>query len=367
VSATQQRFSPVARGRSGTPLWVKVAAVALVVLLMLAFGYWFFLAPNAPVEIASDQPRQSFDLGAQLREPTAPPASVAHSEPPKTQTDPKPKPDMPPPSGQNSDPGVAPVSSYVNPKAEQLLWAVEQKPGSPGTDGKPSSDGADGKQDSAYAQSMQTTRVADTKPKFRRFPPSFTLRKGELISCTPPMPIDTQLPGPLYCLVDYDVPSMDNNNKRLLPAGTQINLQIERGLGLGQDRAVIVATDALTPGPDFLPIPLDGALGAGPNGQNGVPVDVNEHTWQRLKQAAMLAGVENGSSILQSALSHGNNGNTYFGSVGNSTQSLASIAFQHDINIPVTGYRGPGYPITIYVNHYIDLSNFYRNELAGGR
>lgn len=209
---------------------------------------------------------------------------------------------------------------------------------------------------SAYAQSTQATRIADTRPKFRRFPPRYTIKKGLTFGCTPPMPIDTQLPGPFWCLVDEDVLSMDGTN-RLLRAGTQVNGQIERGLGLGQNRAIIVFTDALTPGPDFLPIPLD-SIGASSSGQNGVPVDVNEHTWQRLKQAALVAGVEGLAGAAQTALQRG--GNQYIGSFGNSTQSLASVALQHDINLPVTGYRGPGRSIAVYVNHYIDLSDFYQ-------
>ncbi len=142
----------------------------------------------------------------------------------------------------------------------------------------------------------------------------------------------------------------------MIRAGSRVNGQIERGLGLGQNRAVIVFTDVLTAGPDFLPIPLEG-LGASSSGQNGVPVDVNEHTWQRLKQAVMVAGVEGLAGAATSAFQQG--GNQYIGGFGNAPQSLASVALQHDINLPVTGYRGPGRSIAVYMNHYTDLSDFY--------
>ena len=39
------------------------------------------------------------------------------------------------------------------------------------------------------------------------------------------------------------------------------------------------------------------------------------------------------------------------------------MAFGRDLNIPPTLYRGPGQPLTVYVNHYIDLYRFYENRV----
>lgn len=219
-----------------------------------------------------------------------------------------------------------------------------------------------GGQASAYAQSVASTHIDDTRPEFHRFPPAFTIRKGMNIPCTPPMPIDTQLAGPLYCITDADVLSMDLTNV-LLPAGSQINLQMERGLGLGNDRAILVATDVLTTGPNYLAIPLD-AIGAASNGQMGVPVDVQPHTWEKLKATVALVALEGISSAATASLQHGGGSQYNFGSISGVGQSLGQTAFQHDLQIPTTGYRGAGRSVSVYMNHYLDLSEYYENVQA---
>jgi type IV secretory pathway VirB10-like protein len=129
-----------------------------------------------------------------------------------------------------------------------------------------------------------------------------------------------------------------------------------------------VFTDILTAGPDYMPIPLEAAAGASELGQNGTPVDVNEHKWEKLKTTLMFAGVEFLSSAGTAALQHGGGNTQYnFGSVSGVGQSLAQIAFQHDMQIPTTGYRGPGKPLKVYINNYVDLSKYYTVALRRGR
>ena len=52
----------------------------------------------------------------------------------------------------------------------------------------------------------------------------------------------------------------------------------------------LVWTDALTPRPDLLAIPLDSPA-ADELGQTGVPGDVNDHLWKRIKTALLLSAV----------------------------------------------------------------------------
>ena len=77
----------------------------------------------------------------------------------------------------------------------------------------------------------------------------------------------------------------------LLPRGTQVNGTVERGLTGGEERLFLVWTDALTPRPDLLAIPLDSPA-ADELGQTGVPGDVNDHLWKRIKTALLLSAVE---------------------------------------------------------------------------
>jgi type IV secretory pathway VirB10-like protein len=215
---------------------------------------------------------------------------------------------------------------------------------------------------SEYAQRMQTTRFADAAPVPHRFHVHYTIKKGTIFPCTPAQPISSSLPGPVRCTADQDVWSMDGTTI-LLPRGTQVNGTVERGLTGGEDRLFLVWTDALTPRPDLLAIPLDSPA-ADEMGQTGVPGDVNDHLWKRIKTALLLSAVEFAANAGTAALQQGRS-NTYlnFNGVGNTANSLAQMAFGRDMNIPPTLYRGPGQPLTIYVNHYIDLFRFYQNRV----
>jgi type IV secretory pathway VirB10-like protein len=355
-------LATVARGRRPTPALLKLLYWGAGIALVGGGLYWWGHAPSAPRKAAPPPPQtngQQFDFGRALHEPKAEPETAPPPPPPpKTPAPPgdaAPPPPPPPPT-------FAPTMSvWVRPGAAALLTQPPAPPPPPAPsemadqENGPPSNGAT----SALAQSLQATHIAATKPRFQRFPPRYTINKGTGMLCTPPMALDTQLPGHLWCVTDRDVMSMDKTN-RLIPAGSQVNFQIERGLGLGQDRAVLIATDVLTTGPGFLPIPLD-IPGADSSGQAGVPVDVNDHTWKKLKMAALAGGIEGLAGAAQTALSQG--GNQYIGSFGNQTQSLAAIFAQHDLNIPTTGYRGPGRPIMFMFNHYVDLSDFYEQVL----
>jgi type IV secretion system protein VirB10 len=213
-----------------------------------------------------------------------------------------------------------------------------------------------------YAQRMQTTRFADAAPVPHRFHVHYTIKKGTIFPCTPAQPISSSLPGPVRCTADQDVWSMDGTTI-LLPRGTQVNGTVEHGLATGEERLFLVWTDALTPRPDLLPIPLDSPA-ADELGQTGAPGDVDDHLWKRIKTALLLSAVEFVGNAGTAALEQGRS-NVYLnaGGVANSGNTLAQMAFGRDLNIPPTLYRGPGQPLTVYVNHYIDLYRFYQDRV----
>jgi type IV secretory pathway VirB10-like protein len=366
--------STVSRGRASLPRWARMAIGAGIAVGAAAFltwvcwgwiGYWL-LGQSLDAPIAA-RAQHDFSMGQPL--PTAPPAP-REALPPAPQPQPQAEaaPKVPPPPADTKPP----VHRHM------LVWNAPNLAGMASAAAAPKAAVADADSDdaggtgtdagSAYNKSMQASKIDNERPAPHRFNPRYTLRKGLTFDCTPPMPIDTQLPGPLWCDVDHDVYSMDGT-MILIPAHSTANAMIEHGLGLGQDRAVLVFTDILTAGPDFMPIPLTAASGASDLGQNGVPVDVNEHTWEKLKTTLMFAGVEFLSSAGTAALQSGHSSNTQynFGSVSGVGQSLAQIAFQHDMNIPTTGYRGPGKPLKVYINNYIDLSKYYSTVLRVGR
>jgi len=352
------------------PRWLRALIGGVIVFAVVAFllwicwgwiAYWLFGA-SLDTAISSAAPAREFSMGIPL--PQAPPAP--RDAPPSPAPAPEAKKEAPPPPSDTKHALPRPMVVWGASTMAGMLPAAAQPAKVAGGDEDDSGSTGTAK-DSAYGKDLVATRIANARPKLHRFPPRYTIKKGTTFLCTPPMPIDTQLPGPLWCTVNEDVYSMDGT-AILIPKGSTANAIIEHGLGLGQDRAVLVFTDILTTGPDFLPIPLDASTGASELGQNGVPVDVNEHTWQKLKTTLMFAGIEFLTSAGTAAL-QSNKGNTQynFGTMSNVPQSLAAIAFQHDMQIPTTGYRGPGKPIMVYVNQYIDLSDYYTVAIPRGR
>jgi type IV secretion system protein VirB10 len=346
------------------------AAIALGGAVFLVWMFWGWIAywawgqaPDAP---PASEPARQFSMGVPL---PPPPAVVAPREAPAA---PAAKETAP----QTSAPPPPPAAAGPKLVRPMMVWQATNTPGMGAAEGvkKAAASDADdddaggtgSSKDSAYAKSLEATKVSNERPTPHRFNPRFTIRKGITFDCAPPMPISTRIAGPLWCATKENVYSMDGSHI-LIPAESQVNGMLERGLGLGDDRAVIVMTDILTAGPDFLPIPLTAATGASPDGQNGVPVDVNEHRWEKLRTTLMFAAVEGLTSVGSAALQHGGNTQYNFGNVSGVGSSLAQIAFQHDMNIPTTGYRGPGRPIKVYINNYIDLSKYYSDTLVRGR
>ena len=362
--------SPVARGRVYPPGRARAAA-ALGCCCLVFGGLIWMMWPRPPREPEPTRAASTtWGMGRVL--PDRPSRVV--SSPPEAAAPPSARPPQTPPVVV---PVVAPVAAPAGLRA-MGFWEdanaaqqpVPQTPPQPpaasmtggsagaGVDPDVATPGPGGD----YAQRMQTTPFADAAPVPHRFHVQYTLKKGTIFPCTPSQPISSALPGPVRCTADQDVWSMDGTTI-LLPRGTQVNGTVERGLTGGEDRLFLVWTDALTPRPDLLAIPLDSPA-ADELGQTGVPGDVNDHLWKRIKTALLLSAVEFAGEAGTAALEQGH-GNTYlnFNGVAGTANSLAQMAFGRDLNIPPTLYRGPGQPLTVYVNHYIDLYRFYENRV----
>jgi len=355
--------SPVARGRTYLPGSVR-AAGAIACALAAAGGLTWVLWPRAPrEETPSAQSRAAWSIGQQMPEQlfrVAPPPEPAAAHP------------IVPPPAAAAFTVPPPTTAAVTPplrvmgfwedtagmqEAAQRAATRAQAQAAP-TRADPDVAAPGG---SEYAQRMQTTHFADTAPVPQRFHVQYTIKKGQTFGCTPDGAISTALPGPVECTVDDNVWSMDGNTI-LLPRGTQVNGTIERGLGTGEERAFLVWTDALTPAPDLLAIPLD-APAADELGLPGVPGDVNDHLWKKIRAALLVSLIDTSGNVATGLAQRGNgNTNLNLGGLNGQATSLASQAFGHDLNIPPTLYRGPGQPLIVKVNKYIDLFRFYENR-----
>jgi type IV secretion system protein VirB10 len=165
---------------------------------------------------------------------------------------------------------------------------------------------------------------------------SLLLPETKSFGCLPNSPIDTQLVGGVSCTVDENVWSADGSTI-LIDKYATVSGEIQRAT-LNSP-----ATDEL--------------------GQMGVPGELDEHLWQKIKATAILTAVE-GLGNAATALAEKGNGNSYVNF--NNGQSLASQALQHDINIPTTLWRGQAWPLRIYVQHDIQFRRAYGNVLVAG-
>ena len=355
--------SPVARGRTYLPGRLRAAGAAGCCALVLLVTLWVVwprqgrepaapAAANAPWTMGQNLPERPFRVAPPVPEPVAAPVI------------------QPPPAGPAVSPAVPPARVHLmgfwedTAAAQQAAQQAASRTQAPsaGPPARLDPDAGVSDPNAEYAQRMQTTRFADSAPVPPRFHVQYTIKKGTIFPCTPAQPVSSTLPGPVRCTVDQDVWSMDGTTI-LLPRGTQVNGTIEHGLTTGEDRLFLVWTDALTPRPGLLAIPLDSPA-SDELGQTGVPGDIDDHLWKRIKTALLLSTVDFVSSTATAALTEGRN-NTYlnFNGLGGTTRSLGQMAFGRDLNIPPTLYRGPGQPLTVYVNHYIDLHRFYRNRV----
>jgi type IV secretion system protein VirB10 len=352
--------SPVARGRMHMSGRTRAMGLLGCCALAGAAAAWIMWPRHQGEPEVTPVAGQGWSMGRSLPEretAISPPSTIVVAPPPQS---PKPAaitPAVPAPP-QMQAMGFWEDSGALQQAAQQL--ASRTAPGS--SPGRADPDVATpGPASSEYAQRMQSTHFADTAPTPPHFHVQYTIKKGTVFPCTPASPISSSLPGPVQCTVGRDVWSMDGTTI-LLPRGTQVNGSIERGITTGEDRLYLVWTDALTPRPDLLAIPLDSPA-ADELGQVGAPGDVNEHLWKKLKTALLLSAVDiAGSAVTAAAQSGQGNTNINLGAVGGTANSLGQMAFGHDLNIPPTLYRGPGQPLTVYVSHYIDLFRFYQNR-----
>jgi len=357
---------PAGRDRTHVPGWLRAGGAIGCAALVVGFVAWEFWPRSHPVRdtqvtkaaFSMGRPLSGSSTAAPAREVPAPPghATATSAAAPEAA--------VPPPSA--SVPAVKPMSFWEDSGGASTGQAASGEQSRRGIRNGEGLDAAGrlppaGAAPSEYAQRMKTTSIADARPPLHRYPPQFTIRKSTKFSCLPDQPISSELPGPVSCQIQDDVMSMDGTNA-LLPRGTTVNGTIEHGLSFGDNRLFLVWTDALTPAPDWLPIPLDSPA-ADELGQIGVPGDLRDHLWRKLKATLAITLIETASRAGVAAAQSGNN-NTYLNGLGGGGGgSLIEQAFAHDLNIPTTLYRGQSQPVTVYVNHYIDLSAQYRDKV----
>ena len=251
---------------------------------------------------------------------------------------------QPPPmrllSGREEEPrlasfstGLAPIPDYMKPKV------------------------AEGRDQSAGGITYKSTSFDGAK--------SFTIADQSLV--LPPQPItcimDTMVitgasgEAPFECHLEHDV--LSPTNVVLMEAGTQVLGYYKSIVGQGQNRIVAITAHARTP--NGVVVPLGGPV-ADELGAAGVEGSVDNHWGARLGGALLLALIDNGVSLGQSALSKEGSTSINLNSGGGGVGSLSQQLLSQTINIPPTITVPQGTRVQLWVTKFIDFSGSYRLE-----
>lgn len=321
-------------------------------------GCYLWRASAPPPEEPRPQPRR--DANAGLGTEFTP--AIARAAPPPVQPaiareerEPAPPPAAPP-EPPPATPRVHLAQMWGAPGLKSRVPEAQRSRGSvPGRDGNPDQPG---EEPTEFQQRMRSSRYSPAQPSPVRFNATYTVPPGTKVNCVPDSPVSSEMVGPVDCSTQGDVRSMDGTMV-LIPDNSRIHGMIEKGLGTGERRLFVVWQYAITPGPDWLMIPLD-APGADPMGQMGVPGDLDRRIWERYGPTLALSVIDFGVGAATSALRDTGGSVFNFGSIGNNTgRTLGQMAFERDQNIPRVVTRGPARTLVVYVPRPIDLRRFY--------
>ena len=342
MSASTQPYSKAARGRLPLPPWLRVAAAGAIVVLVFALMTWVFILPHG----ASEPPASP--MGWSAGSPMSlPPSSDGPTPSPSVHADapvpgPTPVQLVPPMRVWGRDGGTLFSGSHTRPVGGPSDQPALGNGGDPKTE---------------YASRLTPTAKQDSEAEVYH-DISLLLPEGTTFGCLPQSPIDTQLVGGVTCTADEEVWSADGSN-RLIDKGAFVSGEIQRGLGLGQDRAFILWNTIRSKRVyAVLNSPATDELG-----QIGAPGVLEEHLWQKIKATVLLTGIEGLGQAGQNLAERGN-GNSYVNF--SNGQSLASQALAHDINIPTTLWRGQAWPLRIRVEHNVWFRRAYNDVLLAG-
>ena len=180
------------------------------------------------------------------------------------------------------------------------------------------------------------------------------LKRGTTFHCVPEQPLDSDVPGPISCMVSEDVRGADGT-VILIERGASVDGEVTRPPNIGTNRMFIEFDEIMTL--TGIPIYLS-ATGGDTLGTSGVDGTIDEHLWRRLKGALLLSAVEIGGNAVSNLSEKSGSLNLNVGT--GQGESIASQMLQHDINIPPTLWRNQADPITVTVRQDIPMDNAYR-------
>jgi type IV secretion system protein VirB10 len=204
--------------------------------------------------------------------------------------------------------------------------------------------------DERFAERAASAQV-DTAHATRLVNTTLIAPQGTVISAVLETGINSDLPGFVRAVVSRDVSGFDGSTV-LIPRGSKLIGEYKSGVAQGQSRAFVIWSRLLTP--EGVSINL-GSPATDREGQNGLSGKTDTHFIQRFGAAILLSVISAGLQGL--ADQNGNSVNAIVISSPQQASSVATVALQKDIDIPVTITIPMGQDIRVFVARDLDFSD----------
>jgi type IV secretory pathway VirB10-like protein len=334
--------------------WGFIAGLGGIGVLALIVFFSLSHARKAGAQSLSAPPPATLAGGPSAAAPPPPPAPPPA---PVAQLPPAPEPPVADPSFQWRAPAMvvdlsqpqATVVAQATPAGAGSTSPAAGAPASAQNGGKPGSDEqfAD-RVEGAEVETAYATHLRDT---------ALIAPQGTLISAILETGINSDLPGFVRAVVSRDVRGFDGSTV-LIPRWSKLIGEYHNGVATGQSRAFVVWTRILTP--DGISINL-GSPAADQLGQAGLAGETNSHFLQRFGSAILFSVLTAGLQVAENNAANGNSASIVIGT-SQQASSVAGIALQKDIDIPVTITVRQGTALRVFVARDLDFSGVMRRQ-----
>ncbi|ARQ13866.1 type IV secretion system protein VirB10 (plasmid) [Rhizobium etli] len=359
-----ERAETSAGGRLDNNPILKRGAVALAIVVFVAFALWSMRGQDKPSDGAQQERvviRQTSEF-----EPAKEPEPVA--TPPQVQ--------LPTPVAAEQAPTDddklldaarrAPVIAYGGGKSPQARRPEEEAGAEAQSNYVPLGSNAAGNlggqgenEDQRFNRMLMPTQLQGSRAGTLGNR-DFIVAMGTSIPCVLETALSSDQPGFTSCVISRDVLS-DNGRVVLMEKGTQIVGEYRGGIRRGQKRLFVLWSRAKTPKGVIITLasPATDALG-----RAGIDGFVDTHWWERFGSAMLLSIVGDATSYVSSRLQ---DSDVEARDTTGAGQQAAAVAVEQSINIPPTLIKYQGELVSIFVARDLDFSSVYRLRVTEPR
>jgi type IV secretion system protein VirB10 len=358
-----ERAETSAARRLDTNPVLKRGAVALAIVVFVAFALWSMQGQDKPSETAPERViiRQTtdFEPAKEPAQPVTKPAEVQLPTPVLTEQAPSEDDKLLDAARR------APVIAYTGGKSPSSRRENHNEMSDEASNFVPLGANASAFQsqnendEQRFAQLLTPTQLQGSRAGMLGNR-NFIIAMGTSIPCTLETALSSDQPGFTSCVINRDVLS-DNGRVVLMEKGTQVVGEYRGGIRRGQKRLFVLWNRAKTPKGVIITLasPVTDALG-----RAGVDGQVDTHWWERFGSAILLSIVGDATAYVSSSLQDSDVEAKRTTSAG---QQAAAIAVEQSINVQPTLVKHQGELASIFVARDLDFSSVYRLRVTEPR